>query len=63
MFVEKFISKRDVNNIQVITMKLCNWVVRLSFPFYKIVDILKDFFPRCICLAQRMGTKGSIKQF
>lgn len=44
MFVEKYISKRDVNNIQVITMKLCNWVVPLSFPFCKIVDILKDFF-------------------
>lgn len=44
MFVEKYISIRDVNNIQVITMKLCNQIVPLSFPFYKIVDILKDFF-------------------
>lgn len=44
MFVEKYISKRNINNIHVIMMKLCHWVVPLSFPFYKIVDILKDFF-------------------
>lgn len=55
MFVEKYISIRDVNNIQVITMKLCNWVVPLSFPFCKIVDILKDFFPQMHLLSTENG--------
>lgn len=44
MFVGKYILKRNINGKPSDHNELCNQVVSLLFPSYKIVEILKDFF-------------------